>query len=500
MARDSQPRNGFGIDFGTTNSVAAVVNSPDPSRPAEPLLSDGRPHPSIVWYSPDGVVVGRQAKENFYSYADSTGHRFIRSVKKSLGSGKTFDVFGERLPATDVAARVFDHIKRHARASDGQWDIEEAVVTVPVGFDGRTRADIRRAANAADVRITTFVHEPFAAVVGHYRARGFDIGSLPDETVLVFDWGGGTLDITLTRTLDGRIEEIATGGLAKVAGDRFDDHLRDWARSRFLERRLLRPEAFSPSPRARDRFTLRSEQTKINLSAQQQDVLRVPGIAEIDGEVLDLREDVTRGDFEAMIRTDMQDALHQVDLVLDEARVAPEEVDRVLLIGGTSEIPLLRAEMERRFGVKVEAVPNSQTIIAEGAAAIAYYGYRPYLVRPVQLQLADGSALTIFDSGTLVPFDAEKQLTLFCTDNRDGEARLVVTEQSRSYDPSSVREQTILNVPVDPNLPRPYNHERVYATFRVDDDLILDVRAYGATREVITHKQVHDLKFGLRVR
>jgi molecular chaperone DnaK len=218
-------------------------------------------------------------------------------------------VFGQKVPATEVAARVFEHIKRDARDSEWGWDIEEAVVTVPVGFDGRTRADIRRAANAAGIHITTLIHEPFAAVVGNYRTRGYDIGSLPDETVLVFDLGGGTLDITLTRTLDGRIEEIATGGLAEVAGDRFDDHIRDWARTRFLERRLLRPEAFSPSPRARDHFTLRSEQTKINLSTQEQDLLRVPAIAEVDGEPLDLREDVTRSDFEAMIRLDVQDAL-----------------------------------------------------------------------------------------------------------------------------------------------------------------------------------------------
>jgi molecular chaperone DnaK len=176
------------------------------------------------------------------------------------------------------------------------------------------------------------------------------------------------------------------------------------------------------------------------------------------------------------------------------------EIEVALLIGGTSLIPLLRAEMERRFGARVIDVPNAQTIIAEGAAAVAFDNYQPFLARPIQLMLAGETPLTIFDRDVVVPIISRKNLTLFCTDPRDGEARLIIAEQTREGDRGSIRLHEIVRIPVSEEIPRPFKNERVTAAFEIDEDLILHVEGWGATKQEIARAEVHDLKFGLRFR
>lgn len=488
---------GVGIDFGTTNSLVATMSSLD--RPVRAELDGGLPHPSIVWYGPQETIVGRLAKDNFNAYAEHIGHRFVRSIKKNLGPDRSFDILGVRRSAAEVASEIFRHLKSHAERN-GDIDISEAVVTVPVGFDGNQRSEIRRAAAMAGIHITTFVHEPFAAVIGYYRTAGFDPAALPDETLLVFDWGGGTLDITLTRVRDGRLYEAGTGSLSEVAGDRFDRHIQAFARDRFLARSGLRGEVFSPAPRTKDRLAVESERAKISLSTVADETVQIPRVLEVDGRPYDLSEELTRGDFERLISQDMADAFHVVDVVLDEARVLPEEVDKVLLIGGTSLIPALQDEMKRRFGARAINVAHAQSIIAEGAAIIAYLGLQPSLARPIGVRLADGTFHTMFDRDTLVPVTSSKNVTLFVTDNRDGEARILVEDQARTYDALSTATKDLLIVPVSATLPRPYNHERVYLEMSIDENLILRTQGYGAAKAEVVQSQVHDLKFGLRTR
>lgn len=492
----SDDQTGFGIDFGTTNSVVAVAA---PHRKPLPLLERGAPHPSFVWFGPDEVIVGREAKRRFHTFVDQPGHRFIRSVKRELGKNKVFEIGGSSVTAVAVAEKIFRHLKKHAAGLTPAWQFREAVVAIPVTFRGPARAELRRAAAAAGINIRTFVHEPFAAVVGHYAAMGRTLSTLTSGTVLVFDWGGGTLDVTLVRVEDGRFEELSTSGLEDIAGDHFDSRVRDWAQSAFLSRTRLSPEAFSLTRPVLDLFVEESERAKIEISSRDRTEVSVPQLLRLDGSVHDLREELTRLTFERLIQMDVQAALHQVDLALERAHLTADEVNKVLLIGGSSLIPLLREEIERRFGPKAIPVTNSQTVIAEGAAYVAREGFQPFLSHPIVLRLANGSGYTVFDRGTNLP-TPERQLTLFVTDNRDGEARLLLTERLRQGDASASRPLTMVSVPVMATLPRPYNHERIYAKFTVDDDLILRVRAHGAAAAEVKDGEVHDLTFGLRFR
>jgi molecular chaperone DnaK (HSP70) len=248
-----------------------------------------------------------------------------------------------------------------------------------------------------------------------------------------------------------------------------------------------------------DRFLAECERVKVALSTTEEELLEVPRLAMIGGRARGIRTTLTRGDLEALIDADIQHALVEVDRVLATARMSEREVGTALMIGGTSNIPLLRREMQRRFGTRAFTAEDAQTIIAEGAAAIAHNRHRPFLARPVQLLLVDGTPYEVFGKDTVVPLDTQRELTLFCTDPRDGEARLVVAEQTVEGDRGSIRQQTIVRVPVTRRIPPPGNNERLYASFGIDENLILRIEAYSASIQQIASEEIHDLAFGLRL-
>jgi len=488
-----------GIDFGTTNSVVARYDSRSGHVLAFRDRTSNRPHPSVVWYRGDKIEVGKEAKHQIREFAGVTGHAFISSVKRKLGKNHSFSIFGEKKPAYDVASEIFKYLRQQARASY-EDDIENVVLTVPVYFDGQARSELRKAANLAGIEIKTFVHEPFAAVIGYYCGGGRNIEALDRSTILVFDWGGGTLDITIARIEKSQIYELATAGLNDIAGDHFDDRLEHFARSRFLDRSGFREDILALRPGTPARLISECERAKINLSDALADRIQVAQFFQRDSRQYDLDEPVTRDDLGKLISDDIHAALRQVDKAIDEASLSAEEIDLALLIGGSSRIPMLRTEMQNRFGGRTVEVPNADTIIAEGAAIVAANGWLPYLARPVQVHLADKSLYTVFESGwVLKPEVSRKEMNFYCTDNREGKARLVIVESMRPGDSSSVQNKQILTISVSANLPRPYNHERVSTRFEIDENLVLCVSAWSATQQAVARASVHDLCFGLRV-
>ena len=210
-------------------------------------------------------------------------------------------------------------------------------------FEGQARRELRKAAGAAGINIKTFVHEPFAAVIGYCHIAGLDVAAMYGANVLVFDWGGGTLDLTLAKVEANYITETATGALVDIAGDLFDRKIRKHAESVFLDRYSLRPEVLSLlRPGTRDRLSIECERAKIALSTKEQDSVQVAQFLQRNNHDFDLDLPLDRSTFETLIKTDVQSALAEVDRVLEEAKLKPNEVDRVLLIGGSSKIPLLR--------------------------------------------------------------------------------------------------------------------------------------------------------------
>lgn len=228
---------GVGIDFGTTNSIAAIYKIA--LRETQPLYGETTfPHPSVVWYKADGsVIVGANAKKNIMGFSEVAGNRFVSSIKRRLGRDESISVFGLRKPAYEVAADIFRHIIRDAETRH-RCLIKTGVVTIPIYFDGWQRRELRKAADAAGFFIKTFVHEPFAAIVGycHRKGHGLHMEHMEGQIFLVFDWGGGTLDITVAQVINSELTELATGGISDRAGDYFNKKMEKYAISGFREK------------------------------------------------------------------------------------------------------------------------------------------------------------------------------------------------------------------------------------------------------------------------
>lgn len=484
--------NGYGIDFGTTHSVLSFYTKQDGVRSF--LDEENLPVPSVVWYS-DSVVVGRGARNHMNALMGIPGNDFVRSIKSRLGSGRELIVLGQAKQPHEVAAEIFRHLKKLASKSKHQ--VNAAVLTIPIGFDGRKRAELRKAASQAGIYAETFIHEPFAALVGHLLGNDLSLARLRGKYVLVFDWGGGTLDITIVKVTQDRLEQVAMGGLFNVAGDKFDDLLQQFVVNKFIDAHGLDPQTIVISPRARDVLAVECEHAKISLSKRPQTIVQVEEFAQIDNRDVTLSISITQQDFVGQIKNYVQLAMNEMDKVLRDAGIQPELVAEALMTGGTCQIPYVREEMSRRFRSRVVDAQNSSTIIAEGAAIISANRWRPFLARAIKIELSDGSYYTVFEKGvTMIPESLRKEIRLICTDNREGEARLVVVEETTDL---SHRTCAIMNVPVKSKELLPLYLERVRTNFEVNGDLVVRITGQGEIHQVTKVESLYDICFGLEI-
>jgi molecular chaperone DnaK (HSP70) len=497
---------GFGIDFGTTNSLIAYFNPDIAKEPLGAFMDSDRPHPSLVWYRPDSAtpVVGREARMQMNAMQNRMGNRFVRSVKRLMNDDREVSIIGtDRKPAREVGAEILKHLIHHAHSTypAAAKEMESCVMTVPVYSTGKYRRELRRAAELAGLRVLSFAHEPFAAVFGWLYTQGIDAKAINPQKVLVFDWGGGTLDITLVQIRDGRVFELGNASLSECAGNEFTEQLGGLARDRFLQRTGLRTDQVILEGETKDRVWINVEDAKIRLSSQKDTTVNVPSYVYRGEEPLDLREVLTRGDYEQRIRVNVGAARAKVFECLERAAVEPQLVDLVLLIGGTSRTPLVSQMMHEIFVSKVALVPDADSIIAKGAALIAAHKWQPYLVKPITVKLSDSTFLPIFSHGQpLAAPLASKTLTFYCTDGRNGGAYLLFHEQQRPSDPEIQKPLNCnLVVPTNPQVHQVVDLDRIVANFYVTQDLTIRVDAESSSlgkRETI---EIQDICYGLEV-
>ena len=217
----------YGLDFGTTNSLASVVI--DGEMLCMVNEADQLPHPSVIRYHGESVIVGRAARDSMESTKVGVVGDYVRSPKQYLGSEQKIHVGGAGRDVSDVIAELLTHIRNDAldrQVSEEEFD--RAVFTIPVNAIGRARKDLREAALKAGIHIHQFVQEPFAALYGYLRSQtDFHrrISELEGQVILVFDWGGGTLDLTLCKVHKGALVQIQSKGDNTLGGDKFDDRL-----------------------------------------------------------------------------------------------------------------------------------------------------------------------------------------------------------------------------------------------------------------------------------
>lgn len=505
-------KTAFGIDFGTTNSLVCAWGQSwiDQKRPVafwDVTSAGNRPHPSVVWYGPQTKpIVGREARENMEAMTNGMGHAFVSSVKRKIGVASDIGlVGGNRKAPWEVASEVFRHLKEHAESREAmvgaKQKITDCVVTIPVGYDGRQRCEIRRAMQKAGLKLQTFLHEPFAAMVSHFYDPVRKLSGVGGKRTLVFDWGGGTLDICIVEVSEdgSNVYELAHDGIADRAGDEFDLRMMSLVKRKYLQ---MTPGALEDLPirgHALDRFRIAAEISKIHLSSVQEHKVEVPSLFEAFGKLHDLEITATRTEFENIAMPEITAAEACVLRCLSAGGITADLVDHVLLVGGTSNIPAVRSMMERIFGARVRVAFEPDAAIARGAAIVAAEGWLPYNVNDVGVVLADGSLFTVLPQGAPLTPSESKRYGFYCTDPRDGVARLVLGERSRKGDCAVRNLGDPLTIKTPPNIDGVASLDRIHAQFIITEDATLRVDAQSSASGAQAKTEIHDLRFGLRI-
>ena len=499
-----------GFDFGTTNSLMSVVVTADGrERVVDVLADDGLPYPSVVRYEGEETLVGRQARELLDDQSVGVHGNVVRSPKFLLGR-RAVEVGGIERDPIDIVADVVRFVRQESLHSGHRAALggaERAVVTIPVTMNGPRRADLREAAGRAGITVEQFVHEPLAALYGYLREQddtAVMLRELRGRYVLVVDWGGGTIDLTLCRIDEHQIVQLRNGGTDEIGGDRFDRAILDEVVARTMLRDGLGANDEPPSA-ARPGLLSRVERAKIALSDRDEATLFVPRAFPTSGKSLNYR--LSRDELDLITKPLVDHGIRLVEALLDSLGVVPAEISTCLVVGGMAAMPVIRGRLYELFGPSRVVVPsNAGTLISQGAAWIAHDDQRLTLAKRVELEMARGSRMTVLRAGTPMPAAGEelhRDESLYCSDPTNGTAKLpivqpvAVTDHPQASDPRST--VGVLSVGVDRMAPPLV--ERLTIDLVIDDDLVLTATASshgtlqsGADR---TAESFHDLEFGI---
>ena len=344
-----------GIDLGTTNSVVSVLEGGEPVVIAN--AEGSRTTPSVVAFAKNGeVLVGQSAKNQAVTNVDRT----IRSVKRHMGEDWTVNIDDKTYTPQEISARTLQKLKRDAEAYLGE-DVTEAVITVPAYFEDAQRQATKEAGQIAGLDVLRIVNEPTAAAL----AYGLDKNE-KEETILVFDLGGGTFDVSLLEIGDGVVEVLATAGDNELGGDDWDNRIVEWLVDKFKSQNGV---DLSKDRMAMQRLREAAEKAKIELSSAQQASINLPYIT-VDAEKnpLFLDETLTRTEFQKITSDLLDRTKSPFNQVVKDAGMSVGDIDHVVLVGGSTRMPAVSDLVKELTGKEPNKSVNPDEVVALGAA------------------------------------------------------------------------------------------------------------------------------------
>ena len=344
-----------GIDLGTTNSVVSVLEGGEPVVVAN---SEGsRTTPSVVAFARNGeVLVGQPAKNQAVTNVDRT----IRSVKRHIGTDWSVEIDGKDYTSQEISARILMKLKRDAESYLGE-DITDAVITVPAYFNDAQRQATKEAGQIAGLEVQRIVNEPTAAAL----AYGLDKAD-KDQTILVFDLGGGTFDVSLLDIGDGVVEVRATSGDNHLGGDDWDDRIVTWLVDKFKASAGI---DLTKDKMAMQRLREAAEKAKIELSSGQSTSINLPYITvDADKNPLFLDEQLSRAEFQKITQDLLDRTRKPFQSVIKDAGVSVSEIDHVVMVGGSTRMPAVTELVKELSGKEPNKGVNPDEVVAVGAA------------------------------------------------------------------------------------------------------------------------------------
>lgn len=490
-----------GFDFGTTNSLASVVIGTD----VITFLENEQPIPSVVSFEGGKVEVGRKAHDKLTSAGLGVQGSIVRSPKTLLGREEQV-IDGVRRDPVQMVEYVLDHVRRFVLQTKAGRDLkmDRVVATIPVNMEGHRRGLLRQAFRQAGMSVVQFVHEPLAALYGFLRtSEGTSdlIRRYDGKLLLVFDWGGGTLDLTLCRVLNGLLVQVANDGTEEVGGDVFDEELRNEVEKRSRTSQGLADDV-EVLPEARKRLLHECEKAKIRLSDRNTWNVYVDPYYQSDDRA-DLQVNLSRDDMQDIVGHLVKKGVARIERLLEREGYSTASVELCLATGGMVNMPMVKNRLDELFGPgRVHISKRSASAIAEGAAWVAHDEARLHLAKNVELALARNSYMPLLQAGVEMPQEREhrrERFDLYCVDPSDGHGKFSLVSPHRPGPRvlANDKRRPLCNMLLKVDGKAAPFRERLELEVSVDENLVLTATAWSLNQKGRAVAEVHDLEFAL---